>query len=449
MNQTIISGKQKRQSSVCGVLEEKISSKNAKIAVIGLGYVGLPLAVAFGNAGFQVEGIDINPKKLKEIQSGRTTVVGVSDSQIQEVLKKDRLKVSSDYAALKDADVIIICVPTPLSKSLDPDLSYIVSATQAIAKNLKKGQLIILESTTYPGTTEEILLPEFEKRSLKAGNDFFLCFSPERIDPGNKKYELKDIPKIVGGINLESSRAGVLLYQQIVSRVFPVSSPRVAEMAKLLENTFRIVNIGLVNELTTAAKELNIDIWEVIDAASTKPFGFMPFYPGPGIGGHCIGVDPIYLSWKAKFHGRELRFIELARQMNAEMPEFVVRKVGEILNDHGIAARGSKVLILGLAYKKDVDDTRESPAFAVMEKLAKQGAQISYHDPLIPQLDWNGIKLKSIKLSQQTLKDFDLVVITTDHSSVPYETVVKYSKSIFDTRNVLKNYTDRKNIVRL
>ena len=430
-------------------LEKKIKSRNAKIAVIGLGYVGLPLAVAFGKSGFPVTGIDLSLSKLKQIRSGKTPVIGVTDHELKDLQKKKRFDVTSDYGTLKNADVVIICVPTPLSKSLDPDMSFILTAASSIALHLKKGQLIILESTTYPGTTEEVLLPEFEKKGLKAGRDFYLCFSPERIDPGNKRFELKDIPKIVGGVSPQSTQLGVLLYQQIITKVMPVSSPRVAEMAKLLENTFRIVNIGLVNELATVAKDLNIDIWEVIDAASTKPFGFMPFYPGPGIGGHCIGVDPIYLSWKAKFHGRELRFIELARQMNAAMPKFVVEKVGEILNHRSIAVKGAKILMLGLAYKKDVEDTRESPAFAVLELLSKQGASMNYHDPFVSNAQWNGTVASSSKLTERTIKNADLVLITTDHSNIPYETVVKHSKVILDTRNVLKNFTGRKNIVRL
>ncbi len=449
MTRQIMVQKKKMKINHVQSLEHKLKDGSARIAVIGLGYVGLPLIVSFGKAGYRVSGIDVNPAKLREIQNGKTPVIGVLDSDLKNLIEKKLLDVTDNFSALKQSDVVIICVPTPLSKSLDPDLSYIISATQAIAENLKKGQLIILESTTYPGTTEEILLPEFEKEGFKAGKDFFLCFSPERIDPGNKKFELKDIPKVVGGITEESTKLGALLYQQVVSRVFPVSSPRVAEMAKLLENTFRIVNIGLVNELTTVAREMNIDMWEVIDAASTKPFGFMPFYPGPGIGGHCIGVDPIYLSWKAKFHGRDLRFIEIARQMNAEMPVHVTRKVGEMLNEQAVAVRGAKILVLGLAYKKDVDDTRESPAFAIVEKLLLQGAKISYHDPYISEVDINGTKLKSIPLNAQAVKNSDLVLITTDHTNVPYELVAKNAKVIFDTRNVLKKITNRKNIVRL
>lgn len=439
----------KNKNQVASALQKKIESRRAGISVIGLGYVGLPLAVSFAKAGFRVEGLDIDRKKLDSIRKGRSPVIGVSDSELSELAGRKLLSVTDDFSVLARADVVIICVPTPLSKSLDPDLSFIMNATQAIAKYLRKGQLIILESTTYPGTTEEVLAPEFEKTGLKAGEEFFLCFSPERIDPGNKRFGIHEIPKIVGGISQNSSTLGQLLYRAIVSKVVCVSSPRAAEMAKLLENTFRIVNIGLVNELTTVAKDLNIDIWEVIDAASTKPFGFMPFYPGPGIGGHCIGIDPIYLSWKAKFHGRELRFIELARQINASMPEFVVRKVGEILNDHGRSVRGSKILILGLAYKKDVDDTRESPAFAIMEELTRQGAVVDFHDPFVPRVAWNGSVLQSRPLNEKILSGSDLVLITTDHSSIPYEKVVRHSKVIFDTRNALKNYSQAKNVVRL
>ncbi|MBI4398170.1 MAG: nucleotide sugar dehydrogenase [Candidatus Omnitrophica bacterium] len=432
-----------------GCLAGKIENRSAKIAIIGLGYVGLPLATAFAKAGFEVSGVDIDVRKLQEIRNSKTAITGVEAVCLQNLFAKKKLSVTDDFSCLHKMDVLVICVPTPLSKSLDPDMSYILNAAAQIEKYLRPGQLIILESTTYPGTTEELLLPEFEKKGLKAGKDFFLCFSPERIDPGNQKFALKDIPKIVGGVGKESARLGMLLYSQIVPRVFQVSSPRVAEMAKLLENTFRIVNIGLVNELTTVAREMDIDMWEVIEAAATKPFGFMPFYPGPGIGGHCIGVDPMYLSWKAKFHGREIKFIEIARQINAEMPNYIARKVSEILNQQGLAVRGSNILLLGLAYKKDVEDTRESPAFAIIESLLKQGAKISYHDPFVREVDICATRLHSLDIAPERIRKFDLVLITTDHTRVDYEIFVQHAKRIFDTRNVLKKFTDRDNIIRL
>jgi len=431
-------------------LKKKIQSKKSKVGIIGLGYVGLPLAVSFGQAGFNVVGIDISKNKISMLKKKKSPVQGVTDDEVSDLVSSKKLTLTSDYSKIASLDVVIVCVPTPLSKSWDPDLSFIISATLAIAQNFKKGQLIVLESTTYPGTTEEVLLSEFQQNGLKVGKDFYLCFSPERIDPGNIQYGTTNIPKVVGGVTPKCSELAEVLYGQVVTRVVKVSSPKVAEMAKLLENTFRIVNIGLVNELAKASKELNIDIWEVIEAASTKPFGFMPFFPGPGIGGHCIGVDPMYLSWKAKFHGQELRFIELARQVNSSMPQFVVEKVAQILNEKGKSIKKSKIMMLGVAYKKNIDDVRESPAFEIIETLSEKGANISYHDPYVPQVFMDEKKITSKSLTQKNLHNSDLVIIATDHDNVPYDSVVKHSKLIFDTRNVLeKNSIRSKKIIKL
>ncbi len=428
-----------KQKNMLSDLKLKIKNKEARICVVGLGYVGLPLLVAFAEAGHPVLGLEISKKKFELLSKGKSPVQGVEDQRIKKLIKSKKLKFASTFSAIKTQDVVIICVPTPLSKSWDPDLSFIMSATLGISENLKKSQLIILESTTYPGTTEEILLTEFEKDGLQVGRDFYLCFSPERIDPGNANFDTSNIPKVVGGVTNKCTELGSILYKNIVKEVVTVSSPRAAEMSKLLENTFRIVNIGLINELAKAAEDLNIDIWEVIEAAKTKPFGFMPFYPGPGIGGHCIGVDPMYLSWKAKFHGQELRFIDLARQVNESMPGFVVGNVATLLNEKQKSISGSKILLIGVSYKKDVDDVRESPAIEIIEMLQSQGAIVEYHDPFVPKLHWEEIRLLSKPLTKKTLSDSDLVLITTDHTDMDYESIVEGSKVIFDTRNILRN----------
>lgn len=437
-------------NSTAKALRKAIQEKKAKVTILGLGYVGLPLALAFAKKGFPVEGVDIDTDRVSRIQEGRSYVEDVTSQEIRNALRRGLFKAVENFDALSQADVILICVPTPLNRVRDPDLSHILQATEAIRDHLRRGQLVILESTTYPGTTDEIILPILERSGLAAGCDFFLCFSPERIDPGNKKFPLTEIPKIVGGVTPSCTHLGVALYQQIIRRIVPVSSARTAEMAKLLENTFRIVNIGLVNELAQVAQPLGINIWEAIDAASTKPFGFMPFYPGPGIGGHCIGVDPLYLSWKARIHGLEIDFIELARRINAGMPGFVVKRAVQILNTHSRkAVNGSKILVLGVSYKPNVGDTRESPALEIMDQLKKLGARVSYHDPYVNELNTAAFGLQSQPLAPETLQSQDLVIIATHHQGVDYGRVVKYARLIFDTRNIQHPAFRSRKVVRL
>lgn len=415
----------------------KIKNKKATVGIVGLGYVGLPLAATFVKKGFRVLGIDLDPIRIEAIRKGRSYVEDVPSREIRTAVQKRKLEVASSYEGLSKADVIVVCVPTPLNRAKDPDLSCILNAAEEIGSQLRTGQLVILESTTYPGTTEEVVLPTLQRSGLRVGQDFFLCFSPERIDPGNKSFALTQIPKVVGGITRACTELGSAFYGRVMEKVFPVSSARTAEMAKLLENTFRIVNIGLVNELARAAKSLGVNIWEAIEAARTKPFGFMAFYPGPGIGGHCIGVDPLYLSWKARVQGVDIHFIELARRINAEMPEFVVEQAAHTLNARSAkAVRGSKIMILGVSYKADVSDTRESPALDILTSLKKLGAKISYHDPHVPKLNHKGIELSSEALTPQTLRKKDLIIITTPHSAVDYEFVAKYARLIYDSRNV-------------
>lgn len=434
---------------VAKALEAKIRGKRAKIAVIGLGYVGLPLAHAFAEKGFRVTGIDIDGKRIHDINRGRSYIADLPSSSLRSMVKNGRLRAVADYDPLSEMDVAIVCVPTPLNRVKDPDISYIVACANAIQKRLHRGMLVILESTTYPGTTEEVILPALEKSGLRVGRGFFLCFSPERIDPGNEHFKTQNIPKVVGGVTASCGRLGAVLYGEITKTVVKVSSPRTAEMTKLLENTFRIVNIGLVNELARAAGNLKVNIWEAIDAAKTKPFGFMPFYPGPGIGGHCIGIDPIYLSWKARFHGADLHFIELARRLNAEMPHYVVSQAVYALNAHlQKAVSRSRVLILGVTYKKDVSDTRESPALDIMEELKQLGAQVNYHDPYVAQITHRSLKLRSVPLTRSTLKKQDLVILATNHSKFNPRLIVSNSRLIYDTRNALKKYQSP-HIVRL
>ncbi len=394
-------------------------------------------------------GIDINQSRVKGLLDGRSYIEDIPSAVVSRLVNQKRLHATPSYEALNGTDVVIVCVPTPLNRVKDPDISFIAAATAEVGERLHRGELVILESTTYPGTTEEVILPVLEKSGLKVGRDFFLCFSPERIDPGNKKFKTQNIPKVVGGITPACTRTASALYQTVTQEVVPVSSSRTAEMAKLLENTFRIVNIGLVNELARAAGNLKINIWEAIEAARSKPFGFMPFYPGPGIGGHCIGVDPVYLSWKARLHGSDLHFIELARRVNAEMPRYVVSQAVYTLNQcRGKAIRGSRVLLLGVAYKKDVSDMRESPSLDILSELVQLGAKVSYHDPYVPVFEHQKLALKSVPLTPDTLKKQDLVIISTDHSAIPYARVVKNNRLIFDTRNVLKKFK-AKHIVRL
>jgi UDP-N-acetyl-D-glucosamine dehydrogenase len=420
-------------------LLDRIRTRQARIGVIGLGYVGLPLAVEFARRGFDVSGFDVDETKTSQINAGRSYIPDVPEAELAEVVKAGRMRGTTRMSDLGNMDVIDICVPTPLRKTKDPDLSYVVRAVEAVVDALKPGQLIILESTTYPGTTDEVVQPMLESKGLKGDADFFLAFSPERVDPGNQTYTTRNIPKIVGGMGEASTEAAALLYGSIVDRVIKVSSTRVAEMVKLLENTFRAVNIGMVNELALMCHKMDIDVWEVIDAAKTKPFGYMPFYPGPGLGGHCIPIDPHYLSWKARQHGFECRFIELAGHVNSAMPEYVVERVSEALNTTRKPINGSRVHILGVAYKRDVNDMRESPALDIIELLAKRGATISYTDPWVLGLRTDGHVLASVDLETVTADRPDCVVICTDHSTFEYDALVKSGVVIVDTRNALKD----------
>jgi len=430
-------------------IKSKILSKKAKIAIIGLGYVGLPLALTFIKKGFKVYGIDVDMNRVNRLKSSKSYILDVPSKDIKKAISEGSLIATTDFGNIKKSDAVIICVPTPLYKTKEPDVSYIVAAVKNIKKYMKRGQIIVLESTTYPGTTEEVILPVLESGGLKEGRDFYLAFSPERIDPGNVRYETKNTPKVIGGISKNSTELAKLLYEQAIDTIVPVSSAKVAEMVKLLENTFRIVNIGLVNELMLMCDKMDINIWEVIDAAKTKPYGFMPFYPGPGVGGHCIPVDPIYLSWKARMQGFEARFIDLASQVNSEMPHYVVNKVIEALNYRKKPLRCSKILLLGVAYKKDVKDLRESPALEIIELLVKKGALVSYYDPYLPYLKIDGINLKGAKFDKGTFNDADCVVIITDHSNVDYKFVVENSDLVVDTRNVLKGIKSKQNVVRI
>ena len=431
-----------------GELLEKIKSKKAKIGVVGLGYVGLPLALEFVRSGYCVTGIDKNKERVDALNKGMSYVIDVKSEDIAQFIEKGLLCVTQDVSTLSTLDAVSICVPTPLTKTKDPDMSYIINVGQEVKNYMHKDQLFILESTTYPGTTEELVLPMLEEGGLKVGKDVYLAFSPERIDPGNKKYSVKNIPKVIGGVTLQCTELASCLYGHIIETIIPVSSPKVAEMVKLLENTFRNVNIALVNEIAIMSERLNIDVWEVIDAAKTKPFGFMSFYPGPGLGGHCIPIDPLYLSWVAKKNGFELRFIALADQINSAMPEFVVEKITDALNDAEKSVKGSNIHILGVAYKKDVDDLRESPALEIMNILRSKGAKITYTDPYIQEINYQKLSIKSKPLSKEVLSKVDCAVIVTDHSNFDYNLIVSNSKLIVDTRNALKNIY-KKHIVRL
>ena len=434
-----------------GFLDEfkaRIKTKNLKVAVVGLGYVGLPLAIEFAKKGFSVFGVEIDKDRLVHLKKRETYISDVTAKELKTVLVPGRLIPCGDFKPLRYADVVIVCVPTPLKRKYHPDISFIKEAIESISRNLKRGSLIILESTTYPGTTEEVILPLLEKRGLRHGKDFYLCFSPERIDPGNLRYPVSKIPKIIGGINKDAGLLGKAVYEVIVERAVMVSSTRVAEITKLLENTFRIVNIGLVDEMAMMAHKMNIDIWEVIDAASTKPFGFMPFYPGPGVGGHCIPKDPLYLYWKAKKFGFRSRFIKLASDVISFMPGYVVNRVEALLRDRGIDLSNSNILIIGVTYKKDIKDLRKSPALDIIEILKKSKAKVAYHDPLVPYLKFPNLNLKSLMLNKTTLRKFDCTIIATNHSFIDYGLILNHSKSIFDTRNVYIGKA-KGNIVRL
>jgi UDP-N-acetyl-D-glucosamine dehydrogenase len=427
-------------------LEQKIRTRRARVGIVGMGYVGLPLAVEFAKAGFSVTGLDISEQKIRRVNVGDSYIGDIPSSTLAPLVESGKLRGTTDFSAVQELDTINICVPTPLRKTKDPDMSYIMAAAEEIARYAHPGMLVILESTTYPGTTEEVLLPILEKQGMKAGTDFFLCFSPERVDPGNPRYQTKNIPKVVGGVTPACTEMGALFYSQALENVVPVSSTSVAEMVKLLENTFRMINIGLVNEMALMCDRIGINVWEVIDAAATKPFGFMPFYPGPGLGGHCIPIDPFYLSWKTKQAGIEARFIELAGYINGQMPHFVVDKVQNALNDAGKPVKGSRILVMGVSYKRDIDDVRESPALDVMLLLQRRGGIVTYSDPHVPALKVDGIDLHSSP--EESAEDVDCVVIVTDHTAFDYEALVGRAPLIVDTRNALKGARSRK-IVRL
>ena len=420
-------------------LRAKLQQHNATAAVIGLGYVGLPLALEIASAGFKVVGIDLDQNKINNLKEGKSYIGDVSDQTIAGAIRTGRFTPTSDFSALRDVDTVSICVPTPLSKSRDPDISFILAATEKIRKYLHAGQLIVLESTTYPGTTDELILPELESSGLRVGADFFLAFSPERIDPGNTAFNTHNTPKIVGGITETCTEIARIFYSQFIERVIAVSSTKCAEMVKLLENTFRSVNIGMVNELALMCDVLGVDVYEVIDAAATKPFGFIPFYPGPGLGGHCIPIDPHYLAWKLKALNFQARFIGLAAEINGMMPSVVTTMVGEGLNRFSKSIRGSKVLILGVAYKKNVSDCRESPALDVMRMLSDKGALLSYNDPFVPTLRINGNALKSIELTSDNIEGQDCIIILTDHTAYDFRRITAASKLIVDTRNATKD----------
>src|SRR5271166_3152096 len=439
---------------------EFFKGSQLKVAIIGCGYVGLPLALRFAEAGHKVTGFDTDPEKVRVLNAGKSYIEHIQQTKIQQYVNSRYFSATTDFSKLKDADAILICVPTPLNEYREPDLSYVDETAKSIYPHLQKGQLVVLESTTYPGTTEELVLPILEKSGLRcpiaAGpenenvpGDFFLAFSPEREDPGNKQFGLAQIPKVVGGVNPPSGRAAQALYAQVVARVVPVSSTRAAEMTKLLENIFRCVNIALVNELKLLCQRMGVDIWEVIEAASSKPFGFMPFYPGPGLGGHCIPVDPFYLSWKAREYDFSTRFIELAGEVNTAMPYHVVDSISAALNDHKKSLKGSKLLILGVAYKKDVDDLRESPTLKIMEILQKRSAEFDYNDPYFPNLHkmrhYDYSSMKSVPLKPETISTYDCVLIATDHTAYDYPMIVESSQLVVDTRNATRRIARNRN----
>lgn len=428
-------------------LREKILDRSAKVGIMGLGYVGLPLAVEFGKAGFQVVGLDVDSWRVGQIQAGASYIQDVPQKEVSELVSSGRLSATTDPSILRQLDAISICVPTPLRKTRDPDIQYIVDSTARIRQCLHREMLITLESTTYPGTTDEILLTEFQSAGFKVGKDFYLAFSPERVDPGNPVFCTKNTPKIIGGVTPKCTRMAKLLYEQVVQQVIPVTSTKSAEMVKLLENTFRAVNIGLVNEVAIMCDKLGIDVWEVIEAAATKPFGFMPFYPGPGLGGHCIPIDPLYLSWKLKLLNYNARFIELASEINTHMPEYVVSKVARALNRSKKAVNGARILVLGVTYKKNITDIRESPALDIIRLLQQEGARVWYSDPYAPQLRLDGAVMKSQKLKSGTLRRFDCVVAVTDHDVFDYDLIARESKLVFDCRNVIRKPSP--NVVKL
>jgi UDP-N-acetyl-D-glucosamine dehydrogenase len=423
--------------SVAEDLIARAERRDLLFGIVGLGYVGLPLAVELAEAGYRVLGFDVQPKVVDGLNARHSHVKDVSDAQLAAVVDAGRFSATTDMARLAEPDAISICVPTPLSKFKDPDVSYIVAATEAVKRTLRRGQAIILESTTYPGTTREILLPALESTGLTVGEDFFLAFSPERVDPGNPTYGTRNTPKVVGGITADCSRVATALYQPAIERLVLVSTTEAAELVKLLENTFRSVNIGLVNEMAIVCDKLGVDVWEVIEAAATKPFGFMKFLPGPGLGGHCIPIDPHYLAWKMRGLNYKTRFIDLAGELNTEMPLFWVRKLAEALNGQGKAVRGASVLVLGVAYKRDIDDLRESPALDIIRLLEGQGARVSYHDPHVPSFEEDGHEFRSVPLDPATVAAADCIMIVTDHSSIDYRMVKRNARLVVDTRHAM------------
>lgn len=422
-------------------LIDKLSNKSATIGIIGLGYVGLPLAVAFAEVGFNVIGLDLSTEKVKILNDAQSYIPDIPTAQLGPLVKAGKLRATTSYADLHEVDAVSICVPTPLTKTKDPDMSYVISASDSIAEIAHPGMLIVLESTSYPGTTDEITVPRLKAKGLEPGKDVFISFSPERIDPANKKWHVRNTPKVIGGVTEACQEVTCLYYGSIVDTVVPVSSPTAAEMVKLLENTFRAVNIGLVNEVALMCDKLGVDVWEIIRAATSKPFGFMPFYPGPGLGGHCIPIDPLYLSWKLKTLNYTSRFIELASEINTGMPEYVIEKVMTALNDESKAVRGSKVVVLGVAYKRDVDDVRESPALDIIQLLEEKGAQVSYHDPFVASIRLeHDRRMESTALSEDWLKTADCVLVVTDHTVFDYAWIAGHSHLIVDTRNALGQF---------
>jgi len=434
---------EQRVSEIAAKLEARIRDGSAQVGILGLGYVGLPLSVEFAAAGLPVVGFDLSSSKVEAVNRGESYIKDVPGERLAPLTRSGRLRATTDFEALGACDAVVICVPTPLSKTKDPDLSMVVEASKAIAARLRPGQLVVLESTTYPGTTEELILPILTEGGLRVGQDFFLAFSPERVDPGNGSFNTRNTPKVIGGFTAACSRMARALYGRAIDTLVPVSSPRAAEMVKLLENTFRSVNIGLVNEVALMCERLGIDVWEVIDAASSKPFGFMPFYPGPGLGGHCIPIDPFYLSWKLKTLNYRARFIELAGEVNSAMPEHVCSRIADALNDRCKSVKGSRILVLGVTYKKDIDDVRESPALDVLRILERRGARVGYNDPYVPHLELNETRLASQDLLP-AVREADAVVIVADHSSYPYREIVEAAQVVVDTRNATRGIASDK-----
>lgn len=429
---------------------EKLKNRTAVIGVVGLGYVGLPLAVEKAKAGYRVIGFDIQQKRCDMVNEGHNYIGDVVDEDLKNLTGSGKLVATTDYSRIAEVDAVAIAVPTPLDKYKQPDVSYVVNSTTSVAEYLHKGMLVVLESTTYPGTTEEIVKPILEKTGLKCGEDFYLAFSPERVDPGNKQFKTKNTPKVVGGITKDCTEVAATMYRNVLEgEIFEVSSPAVAEMEKILENTFRNINVALANEMAILCERMGIDVWEVIEAAKTKPYGFMAFYPGPGLGGHCIPIDPFYLTWKAREYDYHTKLIEIAGEINDYMPEFVVEKAGHLLNDFKKPLNGAKVLLLGAAYKKDIDDLRESPVLKVIDVLVKRNAVVLYNDPYIPEFKHSGIEYKSVELTKEAIASADIVILTTDHSNYDYNMIIENAKVVLDTRNAAKDVVNREKIHKL